>query len=278
MTHYSYTVGELKKLIAESSQEFKPVLGPNVERDNKKNNEESYKETEKKAKDYDGGLNEPKKEKLQDKVDGNRTTLEYNPDIEPSKEYKERVEAQAKGYTSKLEQDNGNERGGVEMDDDGRILKQFTDARDNREKIKTQLQKSGLAARTYPDSAFDKNHLVKENAKPKTKMLKFKHTRFINESQMLSRIPEEYKLDGQRIHMIDADSNEYIVECTLSEKSGNVETLVVSHKNKKVMNEQVDKMFHLMGFETPKNQTPNERINEATEFERVLDIVRKGEQ
>ena len=135
MTHYSYTVGELKKLIAESSQEFKPVLGPNVERDNKKNNEESYKETEKKAKDYDGGLKEPKKEKLQDKVDGNRTTLEYNPDIEPSKEYKEKVEAQAKGYTSKLEQDNGNERGGVEMDDDGRILKQFTDARDNYRRV-----------------------------------------------------------------------------------------------------------------------------------------------
>ena len=94
---------------------------------------------------------------------------------------------------------------------------------------------------------------------------------------MLSRIPEEYKTDGQRIHMVDADSNEYIVECSYSEKSGNVETLVVSHTNKKIMNEQVDKMFRLMGYETPKGQTPKDKINESSEFDRVLDLVRKQE-
>ena len=55
MNGYSYSVGELKALIAESSQEFKAVLGPNVERDNKKNNSESYKESKKRAEDFDGG-------------------------------------------------------------------------------------------------------------------------------------------------------------------------------------------------------------------------------
>lgn len=278
MEHYTYTVGELRRMILkEASQEFKPVLGPNVERENKKTNGESYKDSKKRAEDYDGGLKEPKKIELEDKIDGNRTTIEYNPINKPTKEHQENIEAQAKGYTSKLEQDNGNERGGVEMDDKGRILKQFTDARDKREEVKTELQKSGLAARTFPDKVFDKNHLVKEQAKPKTKMLKFKHTRFVNESQMLSRIPEEYKTDGQRIHMVDADSNEYIVECSYSEKSGNVETLVVSHTNKKIMNEQVDKMFRLMGYETPKGQTPKDKINESSEFDRVLDLVRKQE-
>ena len=50
MAEYSYKVGELKKIVKESSQ-FKPVLGPNVKRDNEKNNSESYKDSEKRAED-----------------------------------------------------------------------------------------------------------------------------------------------------------------------------------------------------------------------------------
>ena len=45
------------------------------------------------------------------------------------------------------------------------------------------------------------------------KRLIFKKTTFVNESQMLSRIPEEYKVDGQKIYMKDCKGNEYIVEC-----------------------------------------------------------------
>ena len=110
MNGYSYSVGELKAPIAESSQEFKAVLGPNVERDNKKNNSECYKKSKKRAEDFDGGLNEPEKIKLGDKIDGNKTTLDYNPSNEPDKKYKDRVNAQAKGYASDLEEKNGNKK------------------------------------------------------------------------------------------------------------------------------------------------------------------------
>ena len=79
-----------------------------------------------------------------------------------------------------------------EMDNEGRILKQFNDARDKREKNKVAIQKSGLTARELPDSVFDKNHL-NESKYLKPKKLIFKHSRFINESQVYSRIPEEYK-------------------------------------------------------------------------------------
>ena len=276
MNGYSYSVGELKALIAESSQEFKAVLGPNVERDNKKNNSESYKESKKRAEDFDGGLNEPKKNKLGKKIDGNKTTLDYNPSNEPDKKYKDRVNAQAKGYTSDLEEKNGNKRGGAEFDDEGRILKQFNDARDNAENIKKDLQKGGLVGRTLPDEVFDKNHLNEDAPKPKR--LKFKHTKFVNENQMLSRIPEEYKIDKQIIHMIDAADNEYIVECTLSQRSGMIETNIVNHRNKKVMNEQVNRMFALMDYNTPKGMTVQDKINESKGFKEFMDFAREKDQ
>ena len=126
MNTVCYKVGDLRQMVRESANEFKAKIGSDVESENKRNNEKSYKESEKKVKDYDGGLKDPKRGELTDKTDNNHTTLDYNPSIEPDKEYKKKVEAQAKGYTSELEEKNGNERGGVDMDNEGRILKQFT--------------------------------------------------------------------------------------------------------------------------------------------------------
>jgi cytochrome P450 len=98
----------------ESASEFKAKLGPNVEADNKKNNEKSYKDAEKAAKDFDGGLKNEKKGELPPKEDYNRTTIDYNPRTEVSKEQKDNWNAQAKGYTSKLEEENGIEKGGAD--------------------------------------------------------------------------------------------------------------------------------------------------------------------
>lgn len=276
MSEYVYSVGEIKKIIREGSQEFKPVLGPNVERDDKKNNEKSYKDSEKRAKDYDGGLSDAKEKDYGKKEDLNGTTIGYNPDNEPTEDYKKKVEAQAKGYTSELEEKNGNERGGVEMDKDGKLLKYFTDSRDEREKYETMRQKAGLKARTYPDEVFKKNHLVKEESKPKAKKLKFKRTKFINEQQALSRIPEEYKVDGQVIHLVDSFDNEYIVECSRSEKSGVVETNIVKHLNKKVMTEQVDRIFELMSYKTDEGRRFSGKVNES-ECNKILDVARENE-
>ena len=50
------TVKALKQLISESSNEFHAVLGPNVEKDNKSINGKAYSDAKKRAKDYDGGL------------------------------------------------------------------------------------------------------------------------------------------------------------------------------------------------------------------------------
>ena len=50
------SVKALKKLISESSNEFKAKLGPNVESEDKKNNGKAYSDAKKRAKDFDGGL------------------------------------------------------------------------------------------------------------------------------------------------------------------------------------------------------------------------------
>lgn len=275
MSTISYSVGELKRIIKESKNEFDAKLGPNVMSDNKRNNEKSYKDAEKAAKDYDGGLTDEKKGELPPKIDGNRTTLDYNPRTEPSKEFKDKVEAQAKGFTSKLEEENGIEKVG-EFDKEGKIFKNFTDAADKANEVKHELATSGIQGHNLKDENKKKNTMY-ENAAPKAKRLRFKNTKFLNESQMLSRIPEEYKVDGQRIYMKDAADNEYLVECVKSETTGIIETNVLSYSNERLLSEQLDRVNQLFNYETSKDYAPatnKQRIEENSGFKEMMDLSR----
>lgn len=270
MKQVSISVGDLKRIIAESSSEFKAKLGPNVEADNKKNNEKSYKDSEKRAKDYDGGLAKEEKKTLPEKEDYNRTTLDYNPINEPDKATKDRIEAQAEGYSSKLEKDNDIEKVG-DFDGNKKIAKQFKDQAEKISDERAELAHTGLQARMMDKDKFKKNTMLE--SKPGAKRLRFKHTKFMNESQVLTRIPEQYKVDGQVIYMCDKADNEYIVECVRSERSGLIETNIVSYGNKTAMNEQMNRIQELMGFKTNTNDRYNQ-INENKEFGKILDTTR----
>jgi len=280
MKTLSYNVGELKRVIKESSNEFKAKLGPNVERDNKKNNRESYNKSKERAKDFDGGLEEPKKKEIPPRTDGNATMFDLNPVTEPSKEYQEDQEARMKGYTTKMEMDNGIKKAGATFDSDGKLLKNYQDARDARNKEKEDIESSGLVGRVIYDkdkNKFKKNTLCKENMK--AKRLIFKNTRFMNESQMFDRIPEEYKVDGQKIFMKDGYENEYLVECEKNEM-GVVETNIISYNNKNIMNEQVDRIFDLFQYndkEEKAERNYHTNINEDKEFKDLMDVVRNKE-
>lgn len=107
----TFKVSDLKRLISESSSEFKPVLGPNVEKDNKSNNGKAYDDAKKMAKDFDGGLgkNVGGQRAKYEKTDVNKTTLDYTPE-NANDSYRKRVKAQAKGYTSEAEMNNNIER------------------------------------------------------------------------------------------------------------------------------------------------------------------------
>jgi hypothetical protein len=271
MEQRTFLVKDLKRMISESASEFKPVIGPHVTSDNKKNSEKAYKEAEKQAKDFDGGLKDPKKGKLADKEDANRTTLDYNPRTEPDKNFKEKVKAQAKGYTSTMEEKNKIEKA-AEFDEDGKIFNQLTKSSDDLNKQKEDLAHSGLVSQNLPKQ--EKNTMYETTLKPKR--LVFKHTRFVNESYMLSRIPEEYKKDGQIIHMKDMNGNEYIVECQAS-STGYIETNIKGYSNKELMNEQIKRISELMGYKTGDNLTESVKYNRADNdknFENMFDIIR----
>lgn len=275
MNIVSYKVGELKRLIKESTNEFSPVIGAGVIKANAQNNEKSYKDAEKAAKDYDGGLQPEKKGKLADKTDGNRTTLDYNPRTAPDKSFKDKVDAQAKGYTSKLEEDNGIEKSG-EFDKEGKIKKNFTDAAEKANEAKQDLATSGIQGNNLKDK-IEKKETMFENTTPKAKRLLFKHTKFLNEEQMLARIPEEYKTDGQKIYMKDSVGNEYIVECTKCEKTGLIETNVVNFNNEQKMNEQRERIEQLFNYSHDTefaSRTPKQRIEESQSFQEMMDLAR----
>ena len=276
MSTFSYRVGDLRRIVKEGTENFKPVIGAGVISSNAKNNEKSYKDAEKAAKDYDGGLHPEKKGELPDKTDGNRTTLDYNPRTEPDKSFKDKVNAQAKGFTSKLEEDNGIEKAGAEFDKDGKIAKQFTDASDKINSAKKKLADSGIQGHNLKDENKEKNTMY-ENKKPVAKKLEFKHTKFLNEGYMLSRIPEEYKKDGQTIYMKDCIGNEYIVECTKSEKTGFVETNVVGYNNPKLLAEQKARIEQLFEYQSSKEFAPStakQRIEENKSFQDLMNLSR----
>ena len=254
-----FKVGELKAVIAESSNEFKPVLGntkPSSEKKSRKTSEVR------------------KEKKLGEKPDRNRTMLDIRPDNEPSESYKERVNAQIEGYTSDLEKNNGIPKASCDFEGNKAIKKQFEDSRDENNDLRKKLAQSGLTGHTLSDEDLTTNTI---NEKRMTKRLTFKNTKFLNEEYMLKRIPDEYKKDGQKIYMKDGHDNEYLVECHET-STGNIETEVVSYNNKKVMNEQVDRIFGLMSYDTVKER--NERnyhslSGEDTHFSRMMSDVRK---
>lgn len=293
----TFTVKALKRLISESSSEFKPILGPNVENDNKSNNGKAYSNAKKMAKDFDGGLGKEVggQRAKYEKTDANRTTLDYTPE-NANDAYRKRVKAQAEGYTSESEKNNGIEKAADFSDNENiynGIKKDGEKLHDNEKAMK----KSGLQGREWKDEVFDKNAMYEskdgfdmrqmlnrmmsninestetetENTQKNIKTVFFKKTEFLTEGHMLSRIPDEFKKEGEQFRMKDKTGNEYLVEWR------NNTGKVIAHGNKQGFNESLDRMKDLMGYKTNDTKTTMaSRLNENDEmFSSTLDKARQ---
>ena len=274
----TYTVSDLKKLVTESSNEFKAVLGPGVESENKKNNGKAYDDAQKRAKDYDGGLEKevgeekPKYEKL----DANKTTLDYNPE-NASDEYKRRVKAQVKGYTSELEEKNGIEKAG-DYSDNENIYNGIKDAGQKIHKAEddykfTKVQVRDKNPKPYSEKemyeskdGFDMRNMIdsfRANVAPTVikehvKTVYFKKTTFLSEDHMLSRIPDEFKKEGEQFKMKDKTGNTYLMEWK------NNKGTIIGHTNKTGMVESLDRMKSIYNYQSEDtNTTKSYRINEG---------------
>lgn len=263
------SVRDIRQSILESKNEFKPKFGDGVESENKKNNEKTYKDTKKET----GAKEVEVKHDLDDKLDGNKTTLDYELDNNPGDDYRKRVHAQAKGYTSTLEKNNDIEKVG-EFDDS--FYKSAKKAREEMSGNKKELKKSGVQARELSDKWFDKEDMY-ENKNLKT--VRFKKTAFLTEEHMISKIPDEMKTEGNVFKMTDKNENTYIVEWKKDIYKNNSNAVILEHINNKAVNEELDKMKALYGYKHSTNYsktTGEERINESNDaFASTLEKMRK---
>lgn len=288
------TVKALKKLIAESSTEFKAVLGPNVEKDNKSNNDKAYSDAKKRAKDYDGGLEKEVggQRTKYEKTDANRTTLDYNPENDVTDDYKKRVKAQAEGYTSDAEKNNKIDKA-ADFSNNENIYNGIKKSGQELHDDEKSMKKSGLQAKEWPDKVFDKQEMYESkegfdmrqminklsnfntnqnpiNEHKNIKTVYFKKTEFLTEGHMLSRIPDEFKNEGNTFKMKDKTGNEYLVEW--KDNKG----IIIEHNNKQGFNESLDRMKNLYSYSsTDTKTTRNSRLNEENDFNSTLNNARK---
>ena len=286
------TVGDMKKIIAESSNEFKAKLGPGVESKDKEINDKAYSDAKKRAKDFDGGLSDEVGENKAkyEKIDDNRTTLDYEPE-NATPEYKKRVRAQAQGYSSEAEKNNGIEKSGDFSDNDD-IYNQFKKSGEEHQDNIKLGKKSGLVARELPEKTFDKDNMYESKdgfdmrqmmnrlsnnmtknfvTETQIKTIHFKKTEFLSERHMISKIPDDFKVEGTSFRMKDKNANEYLVEWK------NNKAYVLNHICKDQLNEEMNRMKQLMGYKTSDSMTTSScrgDVNEDT-YRSVLNKVRK---
>lgn len=268
-----YTVGQIKNLIRESSQEFSPKLGVNVSRENMKNNEDSYKDSEKRSKDFNGSITLPNKPK-NIKNDYNKTTLDSSFTYDPGKEYKDRVKAQAKGYSSKMEEDNDIEKDG-DFNGNEAMYDELKKSHEKMAKNALIGKKAGLAAREMPPETFDRDSMF-EN-KLRTKRLTFKHSVFLGEEHMLSHIPDEFKINGQRLIMKDSADNEYLVEWVVDDNKNISEGNVISYSNKRKLNEELNRIKDLYNYKSSdyfNTTNAQSRLFEDKKVESLIEQIR----
>ena len=279
MSEISYKVGELRRVIRESSQknEFKPKLGPNVERDDKKNAQDAYKEAEKRAKNYDGGLKTPEKNKLEPREDGNKTMFGLNYEADPGERFRKKVEAQSAGYTSEKEQKNGSEKVGEFNDDfyenEKKTVKNMSDDMEN-------IRTAGLVSKELKkgDSDYGKVHTAFNESKKPVKRLTYHHTKFVNESQIFTKIPEDFKVDGNQFIVRDATDTEYLVEWCIDKKNNISEGRIINERNLKEADKTINRMAELMGYNSSSiygRSSSKSVVNENNNVKDMLDNIRQ---
>lgn len=267
MQYRRYSVGDMRRIIEESANEFKPVMGNNVQADNKKNNEKAYKESNAKTSKYDGGAREEKKNLLYPQSDNKgMQDLEYE---NMSPEFAKKVQAQIKGYTSAQNEEehkdepigNGEINNIEGMDSRAKAFKSGKDTASEIGLTGRELKAKDIEALTK--TIYDKVEESKKIAK-----LNFKNTVFISENHMMSKIPDDYKVEGKKFVMRDKENTEYIVEWHSESKP-----MVINRT--KIINEhnRINKLFHYKSNESKTNAQG--RLNEEKCMNDMLKRVKQ---
>jgi len=288
MEYKKYKVGDLKERIRENIEkaksvskksvleakdaknEFEPVFGKNVPSDNKKINTQAYKDIQKETGDYDGGLTQEKKSLGAVTPANNRgmSDLDYD---SISKPFKDKVKSQIKGYVSAEDEKlHKNDEFGNAYYDSDNLSKEIEKHAKDAKKEKDRSMTDGLVSSKYKDETEKNSDTMFESKK--ISKIQFKRTQFISEGHMLSKVPDEFKVEGKSFIMKDSVGNEYLVEWT--DKKPNV----TKKLNKAMVNEEMERIKSLYGYKSKDYFTTTNsqsRINENKEFSDILNKARK---
>lgn len=266
----SYRFGELKRRIQESASEFKPVFGNGVRSKEKEFNRQANKDIEKETKAYNGGIkiNKPKNngESVLAQVNKGLTDLQY--DGEVSKEFKNRVNANLRGYSSDLEMKNHakepkgnatyNDAIAKELERMSVAVKQMHDA--NSEIGITNGQKKKEDTHLHDTTIGESK---------KINLLRFKKVQFISEAHMLRHVPDEYKTEGKKFYMQDCEGNKYLVEWHKKPE-------VAKMLNESYHLAEMDRIKYLFDYNGKNQKTTNaSRMNEDKRIDDMLGHVRE---
>lgn len=257
-----YNIGELRRILMEASSEFKPVMGKNVEKDNKKINDDAYSEMVKATKKYDGGQKNESGKKSNYPQDDNRgmQDLEYD---NINDQFKDRVKSQIKGYVSSdAENKHKNDPyGNSEFNDiDG-----MEDKAKSLKQAKVNSKAIGLTSRELDKKEFEDitSNVFEEKKMPR---LKFKNTVFMTEEHAISKVPDDFKVDGKKFIMRDKNENEFLIEWSENPKA----------VNKTKINEQKNRVQELFNYKRmDSNTTCDSRLNEDKQISDMLNKARK---
>lgn len=285
MEYRKYRIGDLKERIRENAEkaksvskrsvleaknEFEPVFGKNVPQDNKKINSQAYNDIKKETGAYDGGIGSYKSKKGESLTPANNrgmSDLDYD---SISKPFKDKVKSQLKGYTSaeneKLHKDDEFGNAYYDSNDLSKdIAKHAKDAKKEKDKSKTD----GLVSSKYKDETEKNSDSMFESKK--ISKLQFKHTQFISEGHMLSKVPDEFKVEGKKFIMRDTADNEYLVEWAAKPN-------VTKRLNKTQVNEEMNRIKALYDYKSKDYFTSTNsqsRMNENKEFSDMINKARK---
>lgn len=270
-----YTFSELKEALVKESSESKPVIGKGVIKTDAKNNVKAVEDIMKQAKEYDHVSEDKRDTNTELGKDMNKTTLDVEFSNEPSKEYKERVKAQAHGFASVNDEKNSSSKDNPSLDYEGN--KNFYNNVEKNAKERTEYKSE------YHHSGLKSHNLPKEDTKIKTvfkeskvmKRLVFKNTVFLNEENVKKRVPEDYKIDENRFYMKDSIGNEYLVECHKDRDFNFVHTDATLVKaSPKLVNEELERIKALTSYSS--NKYLGESAKEPkTDLIHNIDIARK---
>ena len=263
-------VGDLRRVIKESQNEFKPVVFGMDK--SKEINDKAYSDIKKETEKYDGGLTKEKRELgggISATDNKGMHDLTYDSINKP---FQDKVKSQMKGYASKDAEDKhkGEPFGNADFDDNGNIYKAAKEHAELVKKGKDAAVEIGLTGRELNKNEVEKQRETMGESK-KIKMLTFKNTQFISENHMMTRIPDEYKTEGNRFVMKDSADNQYLVEWHTKEP------VVTKKPNMTLVNEQKERMKQLWGYKSAeaKVSTSSFRMQEDKNFNDMVNKARK---